>query len=492
MNQFAPILSSDPKALASAGPWSSDPPGQAPGIIQQYGGALVRLGVLADSAIILVTLYRTVAALSAWNQDHLVLGLLSVCLFGMIAHWANLYRSWRTVRLRRELVKVAVVWAGAFAIASTTRSLLGDEGPGPQQRLILMLWFVVALAAMTAFRVGVRMGLRYSRAFGHDHRRIAFVGDTDASRRLAAMFQSKPWMGMDVVGFYGDAVDNAGEPDRPLTGSLDDLLATVQRSGLSAIYICLPMAEEGRVKQIVDRFSDTTVSIYYCPPLFGFDPVNAGWGDLNGHPVISIVESPFSGPDRRHLKRAEDLILSTLILILIAPFLLLVALAIKSTSPGPVLFRQTRYGLDGREFQMLKFRTMHNSESSKAFVQATRNDPRVTPIGAFLRKTSIDELPQFFNVMAGHMSIVGPRPHPVVLNEEHRKLIPRYMLRHIVKPGITGWAQINGYRGETETVDLMRKRVEFDLHYIKRWSIGLDLRILLRTLVVGFAGPRAY
>ena len=416
---------------------------------------------------------------------------MGVCLFGMIAYSTNLYRSWRVMRLRHELAQVALTWAGAFAVASAIRFFLDAAGPTPQQKLILLLWFLTALTAMTGLRLGVRMGLRYYRAFGHDQRRIAFVGDTDVSRRLAAMFESKPWMGMEVMGFYGPASDQAAADDG-LAGNLNDLLATARRGGLSAIYISLPMAEESRVKQIIDLFSDTTVSIHYCPPLFGFDPVNARWGDINGHPVISIVESPFSGPDRRHLKRAEDLVLSTIILALIAPFLLLVALAIKLTSPGPVLFRQIRYGLDGREFRMLKFRTMHQSESSKEFVQATRNDPRVTAVGAFLRRTSIDELPQFFNVLAGNMSIVGPRPHPVVLNEAHRKLIPRYMLRHIVKPGITGWAQINGYRGETETVDLMRKRVEFDLHYIKRWSIGLDLRILLRTLVVGFAGPKAY
>jgi putative colanic acid biosynthesis UDP-glucose lipid carrier transferase len=297
-------------------------------------------------------------------------------------------------------------------------------------------------------------------------------------------------MGIDVAAVCS-AFDGA-EAGEEAGAELAGLVRRAREHALSAVYICLPMSAEDRIRRIVEAFSDTTVAIYYCPPPFGFDPVNARWGEIKGQMVISIVESPFSTVGRRQLKRAEDLILASAILLFIAPLLLATAIAVKLSSRGPVLFRQQRYGLDGREFSILKFRTMYDRPPEAEYRQATRDDARVTPLGAILRKTSIDELPQFINVLLGQMSVVGPRPHPVQLNEAHRKLIPRYMLRHIVKPGITGWAQVNGYRGETETTDLMKKRVEFDLQYIKSWSIRLDLYIIFRTLFVGFTGTRAY
>ena len=493
MNYLAP-RSSLPRwdRLARSSLWPDLKPAQQPGIIQQYGGALIRLALVVDSAILYGALWWAVSRLATWNDHYVILGLVSVCVFGLAATTSNLYRSWRLVRLRRELIKVAILWSTTFAITATAAALAGERGLGPTQRLVLLMWYFATLTGVLGFRIGLRLGLRYLRAFGHDQRRVAFVGVTEVSRRMADVFRAHPWMGMDVVGFYGqEPGDEPSGASGPLLGSVDDLLQAAERQDLNAIYIALPMSEEPRIKEIVDHFSETTTAIYYCPPLFGFDPVNARWGDINGHPVISIVESPFSGVDQ-HLKRAEDVLLSLLLLPVIAVPLLIIAVAVKLSSPGPILFRQTRYGLDGREFKMLKFRTMYCAETDEQFVQARRDDPRVTPVGAFLRRTSLDELPQFFNVLAGDMSLVGPRPHPVKLNETHRKVIRRYMLRHIVKPGITGWAQVNGCRGETETVDLMRQRVDYDLYYIKRWSIGLDVKILLKTLLVGFVSPRAY
>ena len=231
--------------------------------------------------------------------------------------------------------------------------------------------------------------------------------------------------------------------------------------------------------------------IYYCPPLQATELLSGRWDDVGGHPVISIVESPFSGLDR-HLKRLEDLVLVAVILPVAIIPMLIIAAAIKLTSPGPVIFRQTRYGLDGRKFLIWKFRTMTVTESDEEFRPARRSDSRVTPLGSFLRRTSLDELPQLYNVMVGDMSVVGPRPHPVKLNEDHRGIIPRYMLRHIVKPGITGWAQVNGLRGEIETVDGMRARIEYDLQYIRNWSIWTDVRILFRTVYHVISRSNAY
>jgi putative colanic acid biosynthesis UDP-glucose lipid carrier transferase len=493
VNYFTPHLRNPlVDQLVDAGLWPGRKPAPQPGIIQQYGGTLVRLGIVVDSAIVFAALWRVVTALGDWNDHFVILGLTGVCLFVLTATSSNLYRSWRLVRLRRELGQIAILWTVSFALTGTIALLMAEHAHSTAQRLMLLLWYVAALAGLAGVRIGVRMSLRYYRAYGHDQRRVAFVGFTDVSRRLAEFFHAHPWMGVEVVGFYGDAAAGDGPPgEERILGGVEDLVRTDRDEGLSAVYIALPMSEQSRIQTIIDRFSDTTTAIYYCPPLFGLDPVNAHWGDINGHPVISIVESPFSGVDQ-HLKRAEDLVLSCLILPLIVLPMLAIAAAVKLTSPGPVLYRQTRYGLDGRGFNMLKFRTMYCVETDDQFVQAVRNDPRVTPLGAFLRRTSLDELPQLFNVLAGDMSLVGPRPHPVKLNEAHRKQIRRYMLRHIVKPGITGWAQVNGCRGETQTLEAMRQRIDYDLYYIKRWSIGLDARILLKTLLVGFSSPRAY
>jgi len=227
------------------------------------------------------------------------------------------------------------------------------------------------------------------------------------------------------------------------------------------------------------------------PHAFIFDLMHASWVQVGGQPVISIYETPFFGIDGS-LKRLEDLVLSSLILVLISPLLLGLAIAIKLNSRGPVLFRQQRYGLDGQIVEVWKFRSMSVSEDGDHVQQARKGDSRVTSLGRFLRRTSLDELPQFINVLQGRMSIVGPRPHAVAHNEQYRRLIHGYMLRHKVRPGITGWAQINGWRGETDTLEKMAKRIEFDLHYMRTWSLLLDLRIIFLTLFKGFVGKNAY
>ena len=242
---------------------------------------------------------------------------------------------------------------------------------------------------------------------------------------------------------------------------------------------------------MIKGLSDTTASVYVIPDVFMFELLHARSESINGLPSISIFDSPMDGAWSM-VKRIEDIVLSSVILTMIALPLMLIAMAIKLTSPGPVLFRQRRYGLDGRPIMVWKFRSMSVQENGAVVTQATRNDSRITPLGAFLRRTSLDELPQFFNVLRGDMSIVGPRPHAVAHNEQYRKQVSGYMLRHKVKPGITGWAQINGWRGETDTLDKMQKRVEFDLQYIEHWSVWLDMKIILLTLFKGFVNKNAF
>ncbi len=245
------------------------------------------------------------------------------------------------------------------------------------------------------------------------------------------------------------------------------------------------------VPDLLDRLSDTTVSVYMVPDFITTHLFHGHWSSLEGIPIVSIFETPFWGADG-WLKRIQDLVLSTLILALTALPMLVIALLVKATSPGPVLFRQTRYGIDGKPIQVLKFRSMTVCEDGRNVPQARRNDPRVTKIGGFLRQMSLDELPQFINVLRGEMSIVGPRPHAVAHNEFYRGKVKGYMLRHKVKPGITGWAQINGWRGETDDVVKMEKRIEHDLWYIRNWSFWLDIKIILLTVWRGFAGGNAY
>jgi putative colanic acid biosynthesis UDP-glucose lipid carrier transferase len=251
------------------------------------------------------------------------------------------------------------------------------------------------------------------------------------------------------------------------------------------------MSSQPRIVKLCNELRDTTASIYFVPDIFVFDLIQGRMDSIGGIPVMAVCETPFFGVNAM-VKRISDIVLATLILILISPVLLAIAAIVKLTSPGPALFKQRRYGLDGREVIVYKFRSMRVAEDGPVVKQATKDDPRVTPFGAFMRRTSLDELPQFINVLQGRMSIVGPRPHAIAHNEQYRKLVKGYMLRHKVRPGITGWAQVNGMRGETETVDKMMMRIEYDLEYLRHWSLKLDLQIIWRTIFVVLGKQNAY
>jgi putative colanic acid biosynthesis UDP-glucose lipid carrier transferase len=257
------------------------------------------------------------------------------------------------------------------------------------------------------------------------------------------------------------------------------------------VYITLPLGSQPRIVELLEQVQGTTASVFFVPDVFGISIIQGRLQDMNGIPVVGLCETPFTGINQL-VKRVSDIVLATLILLLITPVLLVVALLVKFSSPGPVIFRQRRNGLDGEEIIVYKFRSMRSEDNGPVVPQATKADPRVTPIGAFLRRTSLDELPQFINVLQGRMSIVGPRPHAVAHNELYRQLIKAYMVRHKVKPGITGWAQIHGHRGETDTIEKMQARVEYDLEYLRNWSLGLDLQIIARTVKLVFIDRNAY
>ncbi len=333
------------------------------------------------------------------------------------------------------------------------------------------------------------------RTKGMNSRTVAIAGANSQGERLGRLIQDTPSLGMRLLGFHEDRSngDRRIQPDlpAPIRGNFSDLIEEAKKGDVDLVYIALPMKGEDRINQIVTGLSDTTASVYVVPDFLVFDLLHSRWVNVGDIPTVSIFETPFYGVEG-WVKRLEDIVLSSLILLLIAVPMLAIALGVKLSSPGPVFFKQKRYGLDGRQIRVWKFRSMTVTEDGKNVVQATKGDARITPFGAFLRKTSLDELPQFINVLRGEMSIVGPRPHAVAHNEEYRKLISGYMLRHKVKPGITGWAQVNGWRGETDTLHKMQKRVECDLWYIRRWSVMLDLKIIFLTLYKGFSGENAY
>jgi putative colanic acid biosynthesis UDP-glucose lipid carrier transferase len=341
----------------------------------------------------------------------------------------------------------------------------------------------------------MRVVLRTLRRHGRNSRTVAIAGAGVLGERILRTLLDNAWMGLRPMGFFDDHKPVGSRPvegsDVQVLGDLGDMVARAQAGAFDIVYIALPLRAEGRVRDVIDGLSNTSATVYFVPDIFAFNLLQARLVPLGGIPTIGVFETPFASVDG-WVKRVEDIVLASLILLFASVPMLLAAIGVKLSSKGPVFFRQRRYGLDGRAFLVWKFRSMTVCEDGPEIPQAKRFDPRVTPFGAFLRRTSLDELPQFFNVLLGSMSIVGPRPHAVAHNEQYRKLIHGYMLRHKVKPGITGWAQINGFRGETDTLDKMERRVEHDLWYICNWSLWLDLRIVLMTTLKGFAGRNTY
>jgi len=357
----------------------------------------------------------------------------------------------------------------------------------------LLLWVAATPVALFAAHRAVPVLLPRVYASEQRQRTAVIAGANDLGRRLAAELGADPVHGIRLVGYFDDRSASRIAQVRPgaVLGGIDQLAEYVKAHHVDQIYIALPMASQPRIVRLLEEVHDTTASIYFVPDIFVFDLIQARIDTIGDIPVVAVCESPFFGVNGL-VKRASDLVLASAILVLIAPLLLACAVGVKLSSPGPVFFRQRRYGVDGREIVVYKFRSMTVLEDGPAVAQATRDDPRVTRFGAFLRRYSLDELPQFVNVLQGRMSVVGPRPHAVAHNEMYRKLIRGYMFRHKVRPGITGLAQVNGFRGETATLERMKGRVEHDLAYLRNWSLLLDLKIIVMTVAVVLRSENAY
>lgn len=426
------------------------------------------------------------------DLKYAALALLAAALFFVASGIPNLYRSWRLSSLDREaaaLVGVLAVVAGAlFSIGFLSKTSANFS------RLIVVNWGLLAFALLMLERLFLRAALRLMRNSGSNTRSLAIVGTGQTAREIALQVKNAGWAGLNFCGHFANSGEDSGRSGDDfieLAGSTSDLVALAREGRLDYVYIALPARAETEIMRLIGDLADTTASVYVVPDLFLFRLAHARWINFDGTPIVSVYESPFDGMNA-WLKRAEDLVLSALILGVVLVPMILIALAIKLTSSGPVLFKQRRYGLNGKVVWIWKFRTMTANEDGDTVTQAKRDDARVTRLGTFLRRTSLDELPQFLNVLSGQMSVVGPRPHAVAHNEQYRKLIPGYMLRHKVKPGITGLAQINGWRGETDTLYKMQRRVECDLEYMRNWSIWLDLKIVLISVAKGFVNKNAF
>ena len=420
-----------------------------------------------------------------------------LAVWGGVLLVSGLYQTRRAQRL------TLVVWSVARAVGLGLVVSLGAlffYREFSFSRLHVVLFAVIASALLVALRVAVYAGLRRGRQRGRNVRRVLIVGAGKAGQRLGRAFQHYPWMGFEVVGFLDDRTAVPAEPDAlypeppappRLLGTIDDVGAVLDRhaGGIDLVYAALPLSAANKIQAVAEACGRHTANLCLVPDLFGLDLLlNSRVSDVDGLPVIHLIdEAPF---DVRHVvKRAGDVAFSVVVLALLAPLLAAIAVAVKASSPGPVLYRQRRMGLNGQTFDILKFRSMPvGAEAGTGPVWSRHGEARATPLGAFLRRTSLDELPQFWNVLRGDMSVVGPRPERPALIEGFRDQIPGYMLRHKTKAGITGWAQVHGWRGDTS----LTKRIEYDLYYIQNWSLWLDAKIVWLTVWRGFTDENAH
>jgi putative colanic acid biosynthesis UDP-glucose lipid carrier transferase len=449
---------------------------------------------LVDAAVICLAVRVAVGyTLDVRLPDVLTISAAMILVYHVVAELSGLYRSWRGAPVRREIACVLVTWT--YAVPVLLGVGLVTQYNARFSYASKLIWIFATPLAIAVTRFVMRKVQQRLRARGFNTRNYAVCGVNELGIQLARNIHRAPEMGLRLVGFYDDRpTERTTAPPREIgaiVGNFGDLLARARHGQIDIVYITFPMRAEDRIRNVLAKLADTTASVYIVPDFFVFELLHARWTNINGLPAVSVFENPLYGVDGL-LKRTADLVFGTLLLALAAVPMLVIGLLIKLGSPGPVFFRQRRYGLDGREILVWKFRTMTCCDNGHDVRQATRDDKRVTAVGRFLRRTSLDELPQLLNVVEGSMSLVGPRPHANAHNELYRSLIEGYMLRHKVKPGITGLAQVNGYRGETETLEKMERRVACDHQYIREWSFWMDLKILAKTLHVVLTQQNAY
>ena len=445
---------------------------------------------LTPVVVLALALLLSVFDHNAISGSYTILAALLSATSALVFGEVNFYRESDGYPIRSASIAILTRWAIVVAILVLFAYVAGYHAQFSPE--ILVAGAAVAPLTLLSAHMLTRSALSrllLSRA----SRTAIMVGANQLGSALNRRIKEDPFLNVKVAGFFDDRRGDRIPRESPMRrlGSLEDVPEYLQKHSVEIVYLCLPMMWQDRMLTLLDELRDTTASIYYVPDVFIADLIQGRGSRIGGIPIIAICETPFVGA-RALVKRMTDVVVSLLIILLTWPVLVLIAIGVKLSSPGGVLYKQERYGLDGKRIVVYKYRTMFASESSDDVVQARQDDQRVTPFGRFLRRTSLDELPQLINVLQGNMSIVGPRPHAVVHNEIYRKAIRGYMLRHKVKPGITGWAQINGFRGETDTLEKMKARVAYDLDYLRNWSLTLDFAIMLKSLRVVFGDAKAY
>lgn len=426
---------------------------------------------------------------SLWRGDALERPALVLCMLVIVLTFPGVNRF-----LQRSSVAAADIlreWLAVLAILM----LFGyaTDSFGFFERNTLIAWAVLTpLLQWGSVHAGKHVMQRVA-AQPQYRRQTIVIGAGDNAARLAESLRSQKEVMHDLRGFFDDRSGSRIHADTSAKrlGGFDDVVEFVKRNSVRNVYITLPLTSQRRIVELLSKLQDTTTSVYYVPDVFGVSMIQGQLQNVGGTPIVTLLETPFTGTNHL-IKRATDIVFSLIAIALLSPVLLGVAIGVKRSSPGPIIFKQRRTGLDGEEILVYKFRSMVTQDNGAVVKQATRGDSRITPFGAFIRKTSLDELPQLFNVLFGTMSLVGPRPHAVAHNEHYRGVVQAYMVRHKVRPGITGWAQVNGFRGETETVDKMAARVHYDLEYLRNWSLALDFKIIARTVRVLFFDRNAY
>ncbi len=415
-----------------------------------------------------------------WSNREGTAAALAVALFHILGHAQGLHRPLARSSWFLETKRVWLCWA------MVTPLLLGlgffTKTTESYSRVIMTTWFLLAPALVSASRVGLRTLVNRAHARGYNTRTVAIAGATELAEELARNITHAPWLGMKVVGYYDDRrAPRAGQPAVPsasLKGNFNQLVVAARSGAVDLVYIAMPLRAERRINAIIRDLQDTTASVYLACDFGGVDVLRAEWSQIGNVPAMSVVESPFQGIDGL-AKRIEDLVLASALLVLSVLPMALIAVAVALGSKGPVLVRERRCGLHGEAMHVLKFRTTRSLPDGTV---------EVTPLGRWLRRTALEELPQLYQVLAGEMSIVGPRPHSALHDDRFGALILGYTMRQRVKPGMTGWAQVHGWRVESDTLDHMQRRIEYDLAYIRHWALSVDLKILwltLRCLVSG-------
>ena len=469
-------------------------PSRSRKLLQEHSSVTSSIQIFLDIFLVNLSLYALVIARNdVVNEHYLILGFVTSLLMILIYKPIGLYRH--NVRRFTSISRIIKAWFFVFLILMIYAFI--TKTTDHYSRMVISIWFFLGLFIQISCHLLFQYVVRRYGEKSATQKKVLLIGNHWIGRQLAERVNFNPWIHEQVIGYVSDrdfhsktqvsTCDKKSNEDIKHLGNYSDIAGLIKMYDVKRVYLVLPMSEVEKIEQLYMKLMDENVDINWVPDIFGFNLLNHHVREISGIPVMALSETPLVG-ERALLKSMFDKLITSIALILLSPLMITTAIIVKLTSSGPVLFKQKRHGMDGEEFHVYKFRSMYIHQEKDGIVkQAQKGDSRITKIGQFIRRTSIDELPQLFNVLNGSMSLVGPRPHAIEHNDFYAKKIETYMSRHRIKPGITGLAQVNGCRGETETVDKMKKRVDFDLNYINHWSIILDIKIIIKTAFTLFS-----